>query len=100
MPKFPARQRLIMKHSEIYDRGEGWEEVGGEWKGSFPSFNTKPKGFGAQMVSVVILDKPRDKDHGQGNQLPSLTVWNMHFIAVLLLILLRDVPVTSICCPY
>lgn len=78
-----------MKHSKIYDRGEGWGELGGEWKGSFPSSNTKPKGFGAQMASAVILDKLRDKDHGQGNQLPSLIVWNMHFMAVLLLILLR-----------
>jgi len=57
MPKFPTRQRLIMKHSKIYDRGEGWEEVGGKWKGSFLSTNTKPKGFGAQMASAVILDK-------------------------------------------
>lgn len=77
-----------------------WEGERGGWKGSFPSFNTKPKGFGAQVTPAVLLDKPQDADHGQGNQLPSLITQNIDSVAVLHLILLRGVPVSSICSPY
>lgn len=93
MPKFPAGQHLIMRPSKKYElEGEGLEEE--RWgKAVFILATLNQRDLELRQHPSVLLDKLRDADHGQGNQLPSLIAQSIHSTAILHLILLKGVPV-------